>query len=81
MEKKELPYSLLLADGQTVPVEVELTQKKRERLEAIVRGHLAVHPTVWYFAAPGPKKVLDELAARLGGGERLQVLPLPEGAA
>jgi hypothetical protein len=70
------PDALVLADGQQVPVEVELAQKKRERLEAIVRGHLAAHPTVWYFAAPAPKRVLDELAAGLGG-ERLQVLPLP----
>jgi hypothetical protein len=71
-----LPDALVRAEGQEVPVEVELTLKKRERLEAIVSGHLATYPAVWYFAAPAPRRALEAIARR-HGAERVQVLDLP----
>jgi hypothetical protein len=63
--RANLPDALVRAEGQEVPVEVELTLKKRERLDAIISGHLAAHPAVWYFAAPGPRRALEEIARRL----------------
>jgi hypothetical protein len=74
--RAHLPDALVCAEGQEVPVEVELTLKKRERLEAIVSGHLAAYPAVWYFAAPGPRRMLEQIARR-HGPERVQVLDLP----
>jgi len=41
-----------------------------------VRGLLADYATVWYFAAPDPRRVLEDIAVA-AGGERLQVLELP----
>lgn len=70
------PDALVMDEGQTVAVEVELTLKARGRLEAIVASHLERYPAVWYFAAPGPARVLAEIAAVVGP-DRLQVLPLP----
>jgi len=70
------PDALVTDEGQTVAVEVELTLKPRHRLEAIVGSTLSRYPAVWYFAAPGPKRALDEIADHVGR-DRLQVLPLP----
>lgn len=70
------PDALVSDEGQTVAVEVELSTKAPDRLEAIVASLLASYPAVWYFAAPGPAKLLAEIAERVGA-DRLQVLPLP----
>jgi len=70
------PDALVTDEGQTVAVEVELTLKPRQRLEAIVASTLSRYPAVWYFAAPGPKRALEEIAEQVGR-DRLLVLPLP----
>jgi hypothetical protein len=61
--------------GRRVAVEVELTLKSRARLERIVGQLLGEFDAVWYFAAPTPRRALDEIAAR--AGHRLHVTALP----
>ncbi len=71
------PDALVRAEGHEVAVEVELTLKKRERLERLVRETASRYGSVWYFAAPAPQAALDQIAAAIGG-ERVQVFPLSE---
>lgn len=72
------PDALVIDEGQTVAVEVELSLKAPKRLEAIVHSHLSRYAAVWYFAAPRPTRLLQQLTRFVGDG-RLQVLPLPGG--
>jgi hypothetical protein len=74
-----LPDAVVWVEGRAVAVEVELTQKKRQRTERIVRELAARYDSVWYFAADKPGRALEDIAERVGGG-RVQVLPLPEKA-
>jgi hypothetical protein len=71
-----LPDAVVEVEGRSVAVEVELTQKKRQRTERIVRELAACYDSVWYFAADGPRRALEQVAEQVGGG-RVQVLPLP----
>ena len=68
---------LVVIDGGAVAVEVELTQKERRRAARIMGKLVAAHRSVTYFAAPAPRRQLEQLAQEIGGG-RVQVLPLPE---
>jgi hypothetical protein len=72
------PDALVVLDGREVPVEVELSHKRRVRREWIMRELVARYGQAVYFAADGPRRQLDELAETVGGG-RVQVLALPEG--
>jgi hypothetical protein len=72
------PDGLLVSDDGEVAIEVELTQKRRARAELVMRDQLARYGSVIYFAAPGPRRMLERLAAELGGG-RVEVRPLPVG--
>jgi len=67
---------LLVSDDFEVAIEVELTQKRRARAELVMREQMARYGSVVYFAAPGPRRMLERLAAELGGG-RVEVHPLP----
>jgi hypothetical protein len=64
-------------DGREVPVEVELSHKRRARRERIMRELVACYGQAVYFAADGPRRQLEEIAETVGGG-RAQVLGLPE---
>jgi hypothetical protein len=61
------PDGLLMRDGRELAVEVELSQKRRRRAELVMREQLARYGQVLYFAAPGPRRMLDAVAAELGG--------------
>lgn len=69
-----------MLDGRGVAVEVELTLKRRGRIESIMRELVARYGSVTYFAAPAPRRTLTQLAADVGGG-RVHVLGLPNGVA
>lgn len=68
----------MVLDGREVPVEVELTHKRRARRERIMRELVARYGQAVYFAAEGPRQRLEE-TARTVGVERVQVLVLPPG--
>jgi hypothetical protein len=72
------PDAVVVLDGREVPVEVELSHKRRARRERIMRELVARYGQVVYFAAEGPRRQLEELAATVAGG-RVQVLGLPQG--
>lgn len=76
--QRHRPDGLAVLDGREVAVEVELTLKRRGRIESIMRELVARYGSVSYFAAPTPRRTLEQLAAEVGGG-RVQVLGLPEG--
>lgn len=70
------PDAVVAIDGREVAIEVELTHKRRQRTERIMRELVARYGSVSYFAAPGPRRTLEQLASEVGRG-RVQVLPLP----
>lgn len=58
-----LPDALLKRAPGPVAIEVELTQKSRARLAAIVEQLSVAYSEVWYFAAPPAAPSLYDLAA------------------
>lgn len=70
------PDAIMELAGQVIAVEVELTQKERRRSRRVMQELVAVYGTVAYFAAPGPRRLLHELAEEIRA-DRVQVLPLP----
>jgi DNA-binding CsgD family transcriptional regulator len=77
--RRHTPDGLVVVDGREVAVEVELTLKRRARMERIMRELVARYGSVTYFAASAPRRSLERLADEVGGG-RVQVLGLPAGA-
>jgi Replication-relaxation len=59
---EHLPDAVVLADGQRVAIEVELTVKSQRRTTAIVDELARRFDAVVYFCAPGPHRQLSELA-------------------
>ena len=78
--QRHRPDGLVVLDGREVAVEVELTLKRRARIESIMRELVARYGSVSYFAAPAPRRTLTQLAAEVGAG-RVQVLGLPTATA
>jgi hypothetical protein len=74
--QRHRPDGLVVIDGREVAVEVELTLKRRTRIEQIMAELVARYGSVTYFAAPAPRRTLTRLAAEIGRG-RVQVLELP----
>jgi hypothetical protein len=72
------PDALVVVGGRELPVEVELTHKRRARRERIMRELVARYGQAVYFAAEGPRRQLEEIAQTFAGS-RVQVLGLPEG--
>jgi hypothetical protein len=72
------PDGLVVLDGRELPVEVELSHKRRARRERIMRELVARYGQAVYFAPDGPRQRLEE-TARSFGNERVQVLALPSG--
>lgn len=75
--QRHRPDGLVVIEGREVAVEVELTLKRRARIERIMRELVARYGSVSYFAAPAPRRTLTQLADEVGAG-RVQVLGLPE---
>jgi hypothetical protein len=67
----------VVIDGREVAVEVELTLKRRARIEQIMAELVARYGSVTYFAASAPRRTLQRLAAEIGRA-RVQVLELPK---
>src|SRR4051794_1251756 len=74
--QRHRPDGLVVIDGREVAVEVELTLKRRARIEQIMTELVARYGSVTYFAAPAPRRGLTAVAADIGR-DRVQVLPLP----
>lgn len=75
--QRHRPDGLVVIDGREVAVEVELTLKRRARIEQIMAELVARYGSVTYFAAPAPRRTLQRLANEIGRG-RVQVLELPK---
>jgi hypothetical protein len=75
--QRHRPDGLVVIDGREVAVEVELTLKRRARIEQIMAELVARYGSVTYFAAPAPRRALTAVAADIGRA-RVQVLPLPK---
>lgn len=75
--QRHRPDGLVVIDGREVAVEVELTLKRRARIEQIMRELVARYGSVTYFAAPAPRRALQQVAEEIGRG-RIQVLELPK---
>jgi hypothetical protein len=58
-------------------IEVELTRKTKGRVEEILRGLLARHDDVIYFAVPTAAGVVTAAAQSVGAAERVRVRPYP----
>lgn len=74
--KRHRPDGLVVVDGREVAVEVELTLKRRARIEQIMAELVARYGSVTYFAAAAPRRALTAVAADIGR-DRVQVLDLP----
>src|SRR5215216_3256704 len=74
--QRHRPDGLVVIDGREVAVEVELTLKRRARIEQNMTELVARYGSVTYFAAPAPRRALTAVAADIGR-DRVQVLPLP----
>src|ERR671916_259924 len=72
------PDALVVLGVRELPVEVELTHKRRARRERIMRELVARYGQAVYFAAEGPRQQLEEIAETFAGS-RVQVLGLPQG--
>lgn len=75
---EHLPDGLVVLDGREIAVEVELTVKSSQRLEAIIGELTARYTTVLYFCAPAVHRRLTELAAG-GRWPGLAIRELPGG--
>ncbi len=58
-------------------IEVELTRKTRGRVEEILRGLLARHDDVVYFAVPAAAGTVAAAAQAIAASERVRVRPFP----
>ncbi len=59
---QHLPDAVVLADGQRVAIEVELTVKSQHRVTAILDELAGRFDAVVYFCAPAPYRQLTQLA-------------------
>ncbi|HEY5193011.1 MAG TPA: hypothetical protein VIJ39_03940 [Solirubrobacteraceae bacterium] len=66
--------------GLVIPIEVELSTKSASRLKAICRGWARarhVH-TVYYLAAPGPRRAVERAVEATKSADRIRVLGLED---
>lgn len=56
---------------------MELTRKTRGRVEEILRGLLARHDDVIYFAVPAAAGIVRAAAEAVGAAGRVRVRPYP----
>ncbi len=54
-----LPDAVVDTEQGRVAVEVELTAKKRSKVEAILRQLVRSHDSVWYFCTPQTQRVVE----------------------
>ncbi len=61
--QEHLADGLVLLGGRRIAIEVELTVKSKPRTIAIVEELLGRYDAVLYYCAPGPLRLISELAA------------------
>jgi hypothetical protein len=61
--QEHLADGLVLLDGRRIAIEVELTVKSKRRTIAIVEELVGRYDAVLYYCAPGPLRLISELAA------------------
>jgi hypothetical protein len=61
--EEHLADGVVVLDGREIAIEVELTIKSKRRTIAIVRELLGRYDAVLYYCAPGPQRLLGELAS------------------
>jgi hypothetical protein len=71
-----VPDGVVLLDGQSIGVEVELTVKSEKRLRGILNNLTSDYDAVLYYTAPQRHKALIELAA-IGKWPALGIRQLP----
>lgn len=71
-----LPDAMVVLDGQSIAIEVELTVKSERRLKTILNNLSSEHDAILYFTARAPRRRLIELAAS-GKWPKLGVRELP----
>jgi hypothetical protein len=74
--QEHLADAVVLLDGRRIAVEVELTVKSKRRMSTIVDELIRRYDAVLYYCAPGPRRLIRELAAT-GGWPSLGVRELP----
>jgi len=74
--QEHLADGLVLLDGRRIAIEVELTVKSKRRTRAIIDEMSRRYDTVLYYCAPGPLRLISELAAN-GAWPSLGVRQLP----
>jgi hypothetical protein len=74
--RSHLPDAVVLLDGQSIAIEVELSLKSERRLKAILNNLSSEHDAILYFTSPAPRKRLIELAAS-GKWPKLGVREIP----
>ncbi len=76
-----IPDALLIkADGDAIAIEVELSSKKRERVQAILRELSTSYYRTWYFVAQPAWSVVEAALAQLPERQRnsIQMLSVEE---
>jgi len=73
---EHLPDAVVIAEGQRVAIEVELTVKSQRRIRLILDELSGRYDTVLYFCSPGPHRQLSALRES-GRWPKLGVRELP----
>jgi hypothetical protein len=74
--RSHLSDAVVLLDGQSIAIEVELSLKSERRLKAILNNLSSEHDAILYFTSSAPRKRLIELAAS-GKWPKLGVREIP----
>jgi DNA-binding CsgD family transcriptional regulator len=61
--REHLADAVVLLDGKKLAIEVELTVKSKRRTHAIIDELIGRYDAVLYYCAPGPRRLISELAA------------------
>jgi hypothetical protein len=75
--QEHLADAVVLLDCRRIAIEVELTVKSKRRTRAIIEELLGRYDAVLYYCAPGPHRLLSELASD-GAWPSLGIRQLPE---
>ena len=77
IERHEVDAEIVLAQG-TVAVEVELSAKSVERRRSIMGEVAGRYATVWYFAAPQVRGLLEQTRQSVPGSDRVRIYSLEQ---
>ena len=75
--QEHLADAVVLLEGRRIAIEVELTVKSKRRTRAIIDELIGRYDAVLYYCAPGPQRLVSELAGD-GVWPSLGIRQLPE---